>query len=97
VTPREAGGSFADAGISLPEILRMPVARWRELLRNDFEESVFVRHPRIGALKRSLYEAGAMYASMSGSGSAVYGIFDHNPAELKQHLDQPFFHIEKIR
>jgi 4-diphosphocytidyl-2-C-methyl-D-erythritol kinase len=89
VTPREGGRP-------LGEIVSRPVGEWRELLRNDFEESVFARHPRIGALKRALYDAGALYASMSGSGAAVYGLFDHNPAGLKQRLDQPFFRIERL-
>jgi 4-diphosphocytidyl-2-C-methyl-D-erythritol kinase len=46
-------------------------------LKNDFEESVFEKHPLIGSIKKQLYGAGAMYASMSGSGSAVYAIFDN--------------------
>jgi 4-diphosphocytidyl-2-C-methyl-D-erythritol kinase len=56
---------------------------WRNLLKNDFEESVFRKHPQIKAIKEKLYQLNAIYASMSGSGSAVYGIFDqeiHWPA-----------------
>jgi 4-diphosphocytidyl-2-C-methyl-D-erythritol kinase len=60
--------------------LHRPVGEWRELLHNDFEESVFALHPEIGALKQTLYDAGAVYASMSGSGSAVFGIFEKRPA-----------------
>jgi 4-diphosphocytidyl-2-C-methyl-D-erythritol kinase len=90
VTPREDGPSPAD-------IVRRPVREWREALRNDLEESVFARHPKIGALKRSLYDAGALYAQMSGSGSALFGLFETRPESLKQQLDQPFFHIEQIR
>lgn len=50
--------------------------RWRRELINDFEEATFEAFPEIAALKQSLYDAGAVYASMSGSGSAVFGVFD---------------------
>lgn len=56
---------------------RIPVAEWRDLLRNDFEESVFTQFPEIRAAKEQLYAEGALYASMSGSGSAVFGVFEH--------------------
>ncbi len=59
----------------LREALAMPVEKWRECLVNDFEYSVFRVHPEIAELKQSFYERGAVYASMSGSGSAVFGIF----------------------
>ncbi|MBQ9439428.1 MAG: 4-(cytidine 5'-diphospho)-2-C-methyl-D-erythritol kinase [Paludibacteraceae bacterium] len=52
-----------------------PVERWREYLRNDFEDVVFRLFPQVGELKQDMYARGAVYASMSGSGSAVYGIF----------------------
>lgn len=68
-----------EAGLSLPDVVRRSVEEWRELLRNDFEVSVFARHPEIAAVKRLMYDSGAVYASMSGSGSAVFGIFDHRP------------------
>lgn len=55
-----------------------PVSEWRDRLVNDFEKSVFDRFPEIGAIKESLYEAGAVYASMSGSGSSVFGLFDRD-------------------
>ena len=49
-------------------------------LRNDFEETIFKKYPAIESIKKSLYQAGATYASMSGSGSAVYGIFNDRPS-----------------
>jgi 4-diphosphocytidyl-2-C-methyl-D-erythritol kinase len=58
-------------------IQRYPVAKWKELLKNDFEESVFKKYPAIKLIKEKLYSLGAAYATMSGSGSAVVGIFDH--------------------
>ena len=53
-----------------------PVEEWRGRLINDFEESVFARFPEIGEIKDRLYEQGAVYASMSGSGSSVFALFD---------------------
>ena len=47
------------------------------MIVNDFEPSVFRRHPQVAAIKETLYDMGALYASMSGSGSAVYGLFSH--------------------
>lgn len=58
---------------------------WKDLLVNDFEESVFQKYPLIKEIKTKLYEYGACYASMSGSGSAVYGIFE-KPVKLKGHF-----------
>lgn len=52
-----------------------PISSWKNLLRNDFEKTVFKVHPEIEAVKNKMYESGAIYASMSGSGSAVYGLF----------------------
>ena len=52
-----------------------PVERWKDLIRNDFENTVFKLYPQIRTLKEEMYARGALYASMSGSGSAVYGIF----------------------
>lgn len=61
------------------EIVTGPVSGWRGRLVNDFEPSVISKVPEIGALKKTLYDAGALYAAMSGSGSAVFGIFDSEP------------------
>lgn len=55
------------------------VDEWKSLLKNDFERSIFAKYPRVGAIKELLYQNGALYASMSGSGSSVYGIFKDKP------------------
>ena len=56
-------------------VLSEPVANWRGRLKNDFESTVFSAHPELGEIKCRLYESGAVYASMSGSGSTMFGIF----------------------
>ena len=60
---------------SLTEIVKLPIAEWKAGIKNDFEESIFKNHSSIRGVKAALYEAGALYASMSGSGASVYGIF----------------------
>ncbi|MDR1224579.1 MAG: 4-(cytidine 5'-diphospho)-2-C-methyl-D-erythritol kinase [Tannerella sp.] len=60
---------------SLDELPSIPVPEWKNVLRNDFEPSVFDKYPVIREIKDKLYALGAEYASMSGSGSAVYGLF----------------------
>lgn len=62
------------------DIVRQPIDTWRHELVNDFEESVFALHPEIGAVKQRLYNLGAVYAAMSGSGSALFGMFKKEPA-----------------
>lgn len=62
--------------VSLKEIVKRPVSEWKDCMKNDFEESVFRIHPEIAAIKYKLYDIGAVYASMTGSGSAVFGLFD---------------------
>ena len=57
------------------DIVMQPVETWRDELVNDFEKSVFALHPEIGSIKAQLYEMGAVYAAMSGSGSSVFGLF----------------------
>lgn len=61
--------------VPLREALQRPVEEWDGVLLNDFEESVFVGHPELAAIKRSLYDSGAVYASMSGSGSALFALY----------------------
>ncbi len=64
---------------SLMELIYRPAAEWRNYIKNDFEDSVFKNHPEIRGIKAALYEAGAIYAGMSGSGASVFGIFDKAP------------------
>jgi len=80
-----AGCVPCTTGLSLRQLLNLPVNQWRGRVVNDFELNIFRSYPQVGRLKMALYEAGAVYASMSGSGSAVYGIFEGEP-ELPQEL-----------
>ena len=59
----------------LRDVLARPVEEWKDLLVNDFEKTVFTKYPELAAIKQSLYDAGAVYAAMSGSGSALFAIF----------------------
>jgi 4-diphosphocytidyl-2-C-methyl-D-erythritol kinase len=65
---------------TLNEVLSFPIETWKEKLNNDFEYSVFAAHPEIREIKETLYSKGALYASMSGSGSSVYGLFWEEPS-----------------
>lgn len=67
---------IGNEGPSVKEVISQPVASWKHDLVNDFEEAVFEEYPAIRSIKDKLYEQGAIYASMSGSGSAVYGLFE---------------------
>lgn len=62
--------------VSIVDALQAPISEWRHNLVNDFEPSIFPQHPQIEAIKQKLYDIGAEYASMSGSGSSVFGIFN---------------------
>jgi 4-diphosphocytidyl-2-C-methyl-D-erythritol kinase len=62
-------------GISIRDIIIKPIEAWKNELKNDFEETIFLQYPGIAKIKNDLYNAGAIYASMSGSGSTVYGIY----------------------
>ena len=62
--------------LSLRDALAMPVTHWDGVLMNDFEITVFEKHPELAAIKRSLYDSGAVYASMSGSGSALFALYE---------------------
>ena len=84
LTPEGVAVSTKDAygGIRphLPEVplrdaLKLPVEKWDGVLVNDFEETVFAKYPELAAIKRSLYDSGAVYASMSGSGSALFALY----------------------
>ncbi|MGI6242367.1 MAG: 4-(cytidine 5'-diphospho)-2-C-methyl-D-erythritol kinase [Prevotella sp.] len=69
---------------SCRDIVRQPIDTWKDELTNDFELPVFEAHPLLADIKRRLYDLGAVYAQMSGSGSAVFGIFRSEPQQLPE-------------
>ncbi len=73
VTPRAPVCNLAD-------LLEKPVTAWKNLLLNDFEPHIFARFPVLDIIKKALYRSGALYAAMSGSGSAIFGIYDKEPS-----------------
>ncbi len=68
--------------IALKTALSQPISEWKKIVKNDFEENLLLKYPTIAAVKATLYQAGAVYASMTGSGSTVYGIFEQE-SDLK--------------
>lgn len=73
--------------LHLKQLIETPVRKWKELIINDFEKSTFGKFPLLLDLKHSLYEAGAIFAAMSGSGSSLFGIFE-KPAELPEEMQK---------
>lgn len=75
---------------SLPDIISHPVELWKDLVKNDFEDSVFRHYPEIAEIKQTLYDMGAAYASMSGSGSTVFALFNRSQTELEDSFQNCF-------
>lgn len=72
------------------DIVRQPVETWRDELTNDFEAPIFKVHPELKAIKQSLYDHGAVFSQMSGSGSAIYGIFRGRPQDIPETFPDMF-------
>jgi 4-diphosphocytidyl-2-C-methyl-D-erythritol kinase len=81
--------------LSLKETIQLPVSKWKELIENDFEHVIFQQHPEIGSIKNELYESGAIYSAMSGSGSTVFGIFEME-TQVKLEIPSHYFYRELI-
>jgi 4-diphosphocytidyl-2-C-methyl-D-erythritol kinase len=86
------------APVNLAILPTIPISQWRELLSNDFESPLFALHPVLNQIKQALYNAGALYAAMSGSGSSLYGIF---PKGTKASISTPIqaeqFYLEELK
>ena len=78
------------------DIVRQPIETWKDELVNDFEAPIFAMHPELAAIKQSLYDAGAVYAAMSGSGSALFGIFREQPTGLENEFEGMFCQMMKL-
>jgi 4-diphosphocytidyl-2-C-methyl-D-erythritol kinase len=72
-----AGIEPKESDFDLKKLDTLPLEKWRDLIKNDFEKSAFAKYPKLKNIKNTLYKSGAIYASMTGSGSAFYGIFDN--------------------
>ena len=79
----------------LTNVLKQPIDEWKFCIRNDFEESIFPSHPSLEAIKSTLYDMGAQYAQMSGSGSTVFGLFDR-PTPEARHVFSDCFVYNKM-
>ena len=81
---------------SCREIVRQPIETWKEELVNDFEAPIFKLHPELAEIKEKLYQQGAKYAAMSGSGSALFGICETEPNGLKEMFQDCFCEVLKL-
>ena len=78
------------------DIVRQPIETWREELTNDFEPPVFAAHPELGDIKEKLYDMGAIFAQMSGSGSAIYSIFKDAPENIEDKFPGMFTAVMQL-
>lgn len=78
------------------DIVLQPVETWRDELVNDFEVSVFAKLPVLAEVKAKLYERGAIYAQMSGSGSTIFGLFKEEPAGIREQFADCFTHVVRL-
>lgn len=78
------------------DIVRQPIETWKDELVNDFEEPIFKMHPELASIKEKLYEQGAVYAAMSGSGSAIFGIFREEPKAVESSFYGMFAQVMKL-
>lgn len=81
----------ADALDNFVEQFKLPIFKWKDFLVNDFEQVVVKQYPEIVTIKKQLYDAGALYASMSGSGAAVFGIFKENVLKMADFKNSTVF------
>ncbi|MFP4556249.1 MAG: 4-(cytidine 5'-diphospho)-2-C-methyl-D-erythritol kinase [Bacteroidales bacterium] len=85
----------APAKFNLETLSDLPVERWKDHVENDFERVVFPKHPLVKSIKDQLYSMGAAYASMSGSGSTVFGIFKNYP-NVSNYFRSMFTHVSEL-
>ena len=78
------------------DIVRQPIDTWRSELTNDFEKPIFAIHPILATVKEKLYEQGALYAQMSGSGSTIFGIFGQKPRNIEELFPDMFTYCVRL-
>ena len=82
--------------VTLDAKIVRPIAEWKDTISNDFEKGIFALHPELASIKAKLYELGATYAAMSGSGSALFGLFETPIASVEQHFPGCFCQQQKL-
>lgn len=90
VSPREPENNLKEI------VLTQDIGQWKELLVNDFEQSIFPIAPEIEKIKEELYHAGATFASMTGSGSSIYGIFKEQPQHFSESLSKHWHRVFEL-
>ena len=82
--------------MTLDKKITLPIAQWKESISNDFEKGIFALHPELDDIKNKLYGLGATYAAMSGSGAALFGLFEAPIDNLEQHFEDCFCEQHKL-
>jgi 4-diphosphocytidyl-2-C-methyl-D-erythritol kinase len=98
VSTAEAYGGVSPTSslTSLKTLIQQPISTWRHSIKNDFEKNIFPHYPVIASIKEKMYDMGALYASMSGSGSSVFGIFEF-PMNVAHLFPDCFYHEEVFK
>lgn len=78
----------------LEEAIKQPISEWKNYIFNDFEKTVFIAHPELAEIKEMLYEKGAIYAAMSGSGSTIYGIFNKEVNDINTNINSKIYYLQ---
>lgn len=96
VSTAEAYGGCKPQRWSTPleEAIKYPIAEWKNYIFNDFEKTVFISHPELAEIKEMLYNKGAIYAAMSGSGSTIYGIFNKEISDITTSIQSQIYHLK---
>ncbi len=82
--------------VTLDKKIALPIAEWRDTISNDFEKGIFALHPELQGIKDRLYELGAVYAAMSGSGSALFGLFTEPVEDIETYFPGCFCDQQKL-
>lgn len=90
-----AGVTPHTPAIPLPDAITRPIKEWKNLIHNDFEDSLFPKYPELKMLKNAIYDMGAEYASLTGSGSALYGVYS-NQEEAERACDKISVHYSSV-
>lgn len=82
--------------VTLDKKITQPITEWKDSISNDFEQGIFALHPELADIKAKLYSLGAKYAAMSGSGSALFGLFEAPIADVEQHFKGCFCEQQQL-